>query len=325
LKLLTFFYSFAESLLDIIKDNIMRVVIAGGSGFIGKKLIDEFLQTRYEVTLLSRTPEKAKKNITTVHVEFWDTKTNNALINVLDGADAVINLTGESIASKRWTKIQKERILSSRIESTQAIVHAIKQMKHKPAVLLNASAVGYYGNVPEDEVTEATSRGAGFLTTVCARWEAEALKAQEFGVRVVLLRTGIVLDKNGGALKRFLFPFRFFIGGPLGSGMQWFPWIHLQDEVSAILFTMENENIIGPLNLAAPEPVRMLEFCRKLGKILHRPSWMHVPAFALKFALGEMAEPLLLHGQKMIPRKLIDAGFKFHFPDLEDALRDLLI
>jgi uncharacterized protein (TIGR01777 family) len=147
---------------------------------------------------------------------------------------------------------------------------------------------------------------------------------QEDGVRVVLLRTGIVLDKNGGALRKFLLPFQFFLGGPIESGKQWFPWIHLQDEASAILFAMENERITGPLNLAAPDSVRMLEFCRTLGKILQRPSWMHVPAVLLKCVLGDMAEPLLLHGQKMIPQKLIEAGFKFQFPAVEDALKELL-
>jgi uncharacterized protein (TIGR01777 family) len=302
----------------------MRVVIAGGSGLIGRKLIDRLLQAQHEVTVLSRRPENVHKIFPAVHVEFWDAKTGSVLVNILDGADAVINLTGESIAAKRWTQIQKELILSSRIESTQTIIDAIKQTKRKPSVLLNASAAGYYGNVPEGEVIEASPRGTGFLADVCALWEAEALKVQEIGVRVVLLRTGIVLDKNDGALWKLLVPFRLFVGGPLGSGKQWFPWIHLQDEISAILFTMENEHITGPLNLSAPESVRMLEFCRKLGSILYRPSWMYVPAFVLKLALGEMAEPLLLHGQKMLPQKLIDAGFKFQFPELEDALEDIL-
>jgi uncharacterized protein (TIGR01777 family) len=302
----------------------MRVIIAGGSGLIGRKLIEKLLQARHDVILLSREPEKARKNFTAVRVEFWDTKTANALAVVLDGADAVINLTGEPIAAKRWTGIQKERILTSRIESTHAIVSAIKQIKHKPRVLLNASAVGFYGNVTESEVTESASRGRGFLAEVCMLWEAEALKAQDLGVRIVLLRTGIVLDKSGGALQRLLPPFRFFMGGPLGSGKQWFPWIHLQDEVSAILFAMEHEHITGPLNLAAPESVRMSEFCRVLGKMLHRPSWIHVPALVLTLALGEMAEPLLLYGQKIIPQKLIHAGFEFLFPKLENALKDLL-
>lgn len=299
-------------------------MIAGGSGLIGRKLISCLLQSHYEVTLISRTPEKADKYFTGVQVKYWDAKNLEALTDILDGADAVINLAGESIGAKRWSIFQKERILSSRIASTHAIIGAIKQSKRKPSVLLNASAAGYYGNVPEGEVTEAGLQGKGFLADVCALWEAEALKVQEADVRVVLLRTGIVLANTGGALQNILLPFRFFLGGPLGSGRQWFPWIHLQDEASAILFAMEKEHITGSLNLAAPESVRMSEFCRSLGKILHRPSWMHVPEWILKLVLGEMAEPLLLHGQKMIPQKLIDAGFKFQFPKLEDALKDLL-
>jgi uncharacterized protein (TIGR01777 family) len=191
-------------------------------------------------------------------------------------------------------------------------------------VLINASAVGYYGNVPEGAVTEINPRGAGFLADVCGQWEDEAMKAQAFGVRVVLLRTGIVLDKNGGALKKFLLPFRFFVGGPLGNGRQWFPWIHVQDEVNAILFAMEHEQIIGPVNLTAPHSVRMSEFCKVLGKVLRRPSWFSVPGFILKIALGDMAEPLLLDGQKAIPKKLLDARFQFQFQNIEDALREMI-
>lgn len=304
--------------------NNMKVVIAGGSGLIGRRLIEELLRAQHEVIVLSRRPENVRNVFPAVHAEFWDAKTSDGIINVLEGADAIINLTGESIAAKRWTPKQKKQILSSRIESTHAIVDAIKHTKRKPTVLLNASAVGYYGNVPEGEVTEANPRGTGFLADVCTLWEAAALRARDSDVRVVLLRTGIVLDKNGGALKKLLLPFRLFIGGPLGSGKQWFPWIHLEDEVNAILFAMEKQDISGPLNLAALETVRMLEFCQVLGKILHRPSLMHVPAFVLKLALGEMAEPLLLHGQKIISQKLISAGFKFQFPSLEDALRKML-
>jgi uncharacterized protein len=302
----------------------MNVVVAGGSGFIGRKLIERLLLSHHNVTVISRMPEKTRQYFPTVKVEFWDAKAEHTLAAIVAGTDAVINLAGESIAAKRWTQKQKDRILSSRIDSTRLMVHAIKKANHKPAVMLNASAVGYYGNVAEGEVTETSPRGKGFLADVCAATEAEALQAEKFSVRVVLLRTGIVLDKNAGALQKLLLPYSLFIGGPLGSGEQWFPWIHVQDEVRAILFAMEQEEIDGPLNLAAPESVRMIEFCHRMGRILRRPSRLRVPALALKLALGEMAEPLLLQGQNMIPQKLIEAGFKFQFPTLDDALNHLL-
>jgi uncharacterized protein (TIGR01777 family) len=302
----------------------MRVIIAGGSGFIGRKLIVELLQTRHEVIVLSRRPENVHKIFPAARAEFWDAKTSSVLVNILDGVDAVINLIGESIAAKRWSFMQKQKILSSRIDSTRAIVNAIEQTHHRPSVLLNASAVGYYAHVPEDEVTEEYPKGSGFLSDVCEQWEMEAQKAQELGVRVVLLRTGIVLDKNEGALHKLLLPFRMFFGGYLGNGRQWFPWIHVQDEVNAILYALDHELINGPVNLAAPQPIRMIEFCNALGSVLHRPSWLPVPEFALRLMLGEMAEPLLFQGQKIIPQKLLEAGFKFRYPDLENALQDIL-
>jgi uncharacterized protein len=191
-------------------------------------------------------------------------------------------------------------------------------------VLLNASAVGFYGNVPEGNVNEAYPKGSGFLANVCEQWELEASRAQEFGVRVVNLRTGIVLDKREGALNRFLLPFKLFVGGPLGSGDQWFPWIHAHDEVRAILFAMENSQLVGPVNLSAPNPVRLNEFCRALGKTCGRPSWLSAPPAVLKFMFGEMAKPLMLEGQRMIPGKLLDAGFTFRFSNLEVALKSVL-
>jgi uncharacterized protein len=324
LKPLPIFRSFAEYLLNNTKDETMRVIIAGGSGLIGRRLIVELLLSRYEVIVLSRRPENVHKIFPTVRIEFWDAKTSNGLTSVFEGVDAIINLSGEAIAAKRWSSMQKQKILSSRIDSTRAIVNAVEQTHHRPSVLLNASAVGYYGNVPECEVIEAYPKGNGFLPDVCEQWEEEALRAIEFGVRVVLLRTGIVLYKSEGALHKLLLPFRMFIGGPLGNGRQWFPWIHVQDEVHAILYAMEHERIDGPVNLAAPQSIRMIEFCNALGSVLHRPSWLPVPEFALRLMLGEMAVPLLFHGQKIIPTKLLEAGFKFRYPNLENALQDIL-
>jgi uncharacterized protein (TIGR01777 family) len=191
-------------------------------------------------------------------------------------------------------------------------------------VLINQSAVGYYGNVPVLPVEEDHPAGNDFLSYVCTQWEGEARKAEELGVRVVLPRTGIVLAARGGALPRMLLPFKLFIGGPLGSGTQWFPWIHLDDEIGALIVALENDQLSGPVNLAAPESVTMKQFCTALGNALHRPSWVPVPGVVLKIALGEMAGPLLLGGQRVIPRKLQEAGYSFKFPKLDDALRDVV-
>lgn len=303
---------------------LVNIIIAGGSGFIGGKLIEKLTRDRNNVVLLTRRPDLVKKNFSQVQIQYWDAKTDSELDGVLGGRDAIINLTGESIAAGRWTSSRKRRIFASRIESTRALISAIEKIKNKPRVLINASAVGYYGNVPEGEITETSPKGQGFLADVCEQWEAEALKAQEFGVRVVLLRTGVVLDKGGGAMRRVVVPYKFFIGGIVGPGTQWFPWIHIDDEISAIMYALETASVSGPLNLASPESVQMKEFCRRLGKILHRPSWLPVPSIVMKIALGEMADSLLLQSQRVVPKKLIESGFIFQFPKLQDALENLL-
>jgi uncharacterized protein (TIGR01777 family) len=253
----------------------------------------------------------------------WDGRNQGEWIRHVDGADAIINLSGQSLAGKRWSNNRKEQLLLSRTQPTTALVEAIGASEARPRVLINASAVGYYGNVPEEPVTEDHPPGADFLGKTCAAWEAAALRAEELGVRVVLLRSGIVLDKKGGALQRMLLPFRLFAGGSLGSGNQWFPWIHNEDEVRAILFALKRSSISGPVNLAAPEPATMREFTKAIGRVLHRPSLFRVPAFALRAALGEMAE-IVLTGQKVIPEKLTRGGFEFRFPTLVGALEDLL-
>jgi uncharacterized protein (TIGR01777 family) len=242
----------------------------------------------------------------------------------VEGTDGIVNLAGESIAARRWSTAQKERISASRIESTRAIADAIEMMGSKPKVLINASGVGYYGDVKTGDVTEDSPGGNDFFAELCRRWEAEAQRAREFGVRVVNLRTGVVLHSSGGALTRFLLPFKLFVGGPLGNGYQWLSWIHREDALRAILFALENPSLTGPLNITAPEPVTMREFCRSLGKALRRPSWIPVPEFALRIALGEMAD-VVLKGQRAIPKKLLDAGFTFQFPRIDDALLDLLM
>lgn len=299
----------------------MKIVLAGATGFIGQRLVQQLQQGGHSLTLLTR--HRAISNQTSTPFALWDAKTVGDWARHIDGADAVINLAGEPIAAKRWTHAQKERILSSRLNSTGAIVDAIAKAAKKPEVLINASAVGYYGDVKEGEVTESHPPAEDFLGTTCARWEQAAREAERSGVRVVLVRTGIVLEQNGGALKKMLLPFRLFAGGPLGSGNQWFPWIHIDDEVGAIAFALANKNLSGPVNLAAPEPTTMREFCKAMGRAMGRPSWAPVPGFALQILLGEMST-MLLGGQKVVPKKLQEAGYRFKFPQLDVALRDVL-
>ena len=303
----------------------MKIILSGGTGFIGRPLLVQLLRADHHVTLLSRNPDRlglqTRPSIDTVP---WDACNSGPWSSRVDGADAVINLAGEPIAQKRWTREQKERIVSSRIDSTRALVEAIRRAQKKPAVLINASAVGYYGHVESGEVTESRPKGNGFLADTCAQWEKEALAAEALGVRVVCLRTGIVLEKGGGALAKMLPPFRFFMGGPLGSGCQGLPWVHRDDEIGAILFTLKTQNLRGPVNITAPNPVTMREFCESLGKAMRRPSWAPVPAFVLRLLLGDMAEEMLLGGQRAVPQKLLDAGYRFRYPDLDRALAAIL-
>lgn len=300
----------------------MKILLAGATGFIGKSLIDELLRDRHELYLLTRHSSKVNPR-TGLSILQWDGKTQGAWAQTASGVDAVINLSGAGIAEKRWTPARKKVLESSRIDSTRALVTFMHNSPKRPSVFLNASAVGYYGNVPDGNVPENAPHGKDFLSDLCKQWEDEAKKAVSLGIRTVLLRTGIVLEQGGGALAKMVFPFQIFAGGPLGSGKQWLPWIHREDEVGAILFALKNQNISGPVNLTAPHPVTMEEFCTSLGKVLHRPSWAPVPSFALHLLLGEMAD-MLLGGQKAVPQKLSTAGYSFKFPELEPALKAIL-
>jgi uncharacterized protein len=300
----------------------MKIVIFGGSGFLGKHLIPRLLASGHSITLITRRPSAVTKDpFPSIDVEEWSTPERLAI--VLDGIDAIVNLAGESIGAKRWTAARKNKILTSRVETTRAIVQTIERMSKKPSVLLSASAVGYYGNVENDEVTETHPPGNDFLANVCVRWEEGARKADRFGVRVVLPRTGIVLARDGGALQRMLLPFRLFVGGPIGTGKQWFPWIHIEDEIDAMTYLLEHSTISGPINLVAPESITMKKFCSALGKAMNRPSWAPVPSFVLKIALGEMAEALVLGGQKVVPKELVYAGFRFKYSRIDQALAEI--
>ncbi len=301
----------------------MKIILTGGTGFIGGAVLKELLEAGHSVSLLSRSERRshsaAQKNLRTFA---WDGKNQGIWSSEVNGADAVINLAGEPIAQKRWTPAQKAVMLNSRIDAARAIVAAIEKADKKPAVLVNASAVGFYGNVDSDDVPESYPKGTGYLADTCAQWETEAREAEKLGVRVVLTRMGVVIDLGGGALEKFIPPFRFFFGGPLGSGKQWFPWVHREDAAGAILFALSHPNVFGPVNVAAPDPVTMRQFCDALGMAMRRPSWATVPAFALRILLGEMAE-MLIGGQCAIPKKLLDAGYKFRYPNLPEALEDI--
>jgi hypothetical protein len=303
----------------------MKVVIAGGTGFIGSALIRHLLAAKHSLVLLTRSPAPARSiyssgNSTSLIIDQWNGTSPGAWTQHLEGADAIINLAGESLAAGRWTKARKERILSSRINATRVIVDAIHQCARKTSVLINASAVGFYGDVPSGDVTEEHPAGKGFLAEVCSRWEDEGRKAESLGMRVVFPRTGIVLDRTGGALAKLALPIKLYVGGPLGSGKQWMPWIHLEDEIRAIVFALENQNITGPINLTAPNPVTNKELVSSIAKVLHRPAWAPAPSFALRLILGEMSE-MLLRGQRAIPNKLLQAGFEFKYNQIDQALK----
>ncbi|MHB8158347.1 MAG: TIGR01777 family oxidoreductase [Desulfocucumaceae bacterium] len=309
----------------------MKVVITGGTGFIGKPLVSLLLDRGHEVTVLTRNSSSSLPSGAKAAV--WTATTSQKMLpggkyspwlEALEGARAVVNLAGEPIASRRWDREQKERIFNSRVSVTGALVEALTQIEQKPEVLISGSAVGYYGWSGDKVVVETASPGRDFLSQVCVAWEKEALRAQSEDLRVVFLRTGIVLANDGGALPRMLLPFRLFAGGPIASGKQWMPWIHRDDMLSLIIFLIENKNSFGPVNAVAPNPVTNYDFSRTLARVLKRPSWLPVPGPILSLALGEMANSLLLNGQRVIPAKALDLGFKFKYAKLETALEAIL-
>ena len=296
----------------------MRLVVTGASGFIGTTLCAALLEHGHALTLFTRgSPRDA--NSGTKRWLHWTPGTLRDWDAALDGVDGVINLAGEPIAEKKWSHTQRRRIEKSRIDATQCLVQACAKAKHRPQFLVNASAVGYYGPRGDEILTEDSPAGDDFLARLCQAWEAEAQKAEELGMRVVRLRTGIVLGPGGGALAKMAEPFKFCMGGPLGSGKQWMSWIQLEDLIRLILLLLDNPGARGPFNATAPNPVQNKEFSATLGKTLHRPSWAPVPAFVLKLALGEMAA-MLLTGQRVVPAAAEKLGFKFRYPDLREAL-----
>jgi uncharacterized protein (TIGR01777 family) len=301
----------------------IRVLITGGSGLVGRALAANLARDVNEVIILSRRPERVISLPPGVSAKWWDGHTTEGWRSLVDGTDAIINLAGENISSGRWTDERKRRILESRLNAGRAIVQAVEAAAHKPRVVIQASGVGYYGPCGDEEITEETPPGHDFLARVAVDWEASTAPLEALGVRRIIIRTGVVLSSAGGALPRMLLPFRLFAVRRLGSGRQWFPWIHIADEVRAIRFLMETERASGPFNLSAPAPLTNAEFSRLLGKQLRRPALVPVPGFMLRLLFGEMATALL-DGQRAMPRRLLQLGFKFQFAEASLALRDLL-
>ncbi len=302
----------------------MKIALTGATGLIGTALCENLLRDGHQVVALGRDPEKIRARLSGVEAVQWETTAGPPPAEALETVDAVVNLAGESIASSRWTTSRKQAIRDSRVQGTRHLRKALAASDAKPAVLVNGSAIGFYGDRGEQQLDERSDPGSGFLSDVCRQWEAEALEAESEGIRVVLLRTGIVLSAEGGALQKMLPPFKMFAGGPLGSGKQWMSWIHLADEVGLIREAISNPELSGSLNATSPDPRTNAEFSRALGKALGRPAVLPAPGFALKLLLGEMAQALLLEGQRVYPQKALDAGFRFQFPKLEEALADLL-
>jgi uncharacterized protein (TIGR01777 family) len=301
----------------------MRTIITGGTGLIGRALAANLAADGQEVILLSRAPGRVTDLPGGVRAEGWDGRTAEGWGALADGAHAIVNLAGENIAAGRWTAERKHRIRESRVNAGQAVVQAVEAARDKPKVVIQVSAVGYYGPGGDEEITEETPPGDDFLARVTTEWETVTAPVEAMGVRRAIVRSGVVLSLAGGAFPRLLLPFKFFAGGRLGSGRQWFPWIHISDEAAAIRFLIEDPGASGPFNLAAPNPLTNADFSRVLGRVLGRPAWMPTPAFALRLAFGEMAT-VLLDGQRAVPRRLLDMGFTFRFPEAEAALRDLL-
>lgn len=300
-----------------------RVLITGGSGFIGRALTADLAAAGYDVVVLSRSPQRVSGLPPGARAAGWDAETADGWGELADGAYGIVHLAGENLASGPWTSAKKKRIRDSRVESSRAVLAALGDAAVRPEVLVQASGVDYYGARGAEVVSEEEPPGEGFLAEVCVQWEAATAPAEDLGVRRAVARSGVVLDAEGGALPKMALPFKLFVGGPLGSGRQYVSWIHLADEVAALRFLLESPEAAGAFNLAAPEPVTNREFSAEIARRLHRPSLLGAPGFALRAALGDMAE-MLLHGQRAVPAALERLGFRFRFRDLRAALGDLL-
>lgn len=306
----------------------MRIIITGGTGLIGRALAENMAGAGYEVVLLSRRPEQAAGLPAGVRAERWDGRTAEGWGWLADGAEAIVNLAGENLAGNgffpsRWTPHRKEAILRSRLNAGAAVVEAVNAAVSKPRSVIQSSGIGIYGPCQDQVLTEEAPPGRDFLATLAIQWEASTAEVEARGVRRAVIRTGAVLSPAGGALPRMTLPFRLFAGGWFGSGRQWLSWIHVADQVAAIRFLIERPSASGIFNLSAPQAMTSREFGRTIGRVIRRPAFLPVPAFAMRLAFGEVAT-VVLDGQRVLPKRLLELGFRFSFPDANSALADLL-
>ncbi len=307
---------------------MMRIIITGGTGLIGRALTKVLVRDDHEVIVLSRNPDRATGLPNGTRVERWDAQTPEGWGHLADGADAIVNLAGENLAGRgflptRWTDERKRRIRESRQGAGQAVVSAVEAATIKPNVVIQSSAIGYYGPRGDEIVTEDGAAGDDFLARLCVAWEASTASVESMDVRRAVIRTGVVLSTEGGALPRMLLPYKLFVGGPFGDGRQYMSWIHMADEVAAIRFLIENEDASGAFNLTAPNPLTNAEFGKALGRVMNRPSVIPVPGFAMRLLFGEVST-VVLDGQRVLPKRLQELGFTFQFPELEAALEATL-
>jgi uncharacterized protein (TIGR01777 family) len=298
----------------------MRILMTGATGLIGRPLCKRLAREGHHLVGLSRSA-KPVSDIAEMHE--WDTQSGPPPAPALNAVEAVIHLAGEPIAARRWTDEQKKRIYDSRIVTTRNLVNGLRAMDKKPAALISGSAIGFYGSRGDETLDEHSAAGTGFMSKVCQEWEREAEQATSLGIRVALIRTGVVLSRAGGALQKMLTPFKLGLGGPIGGGKQWFSWIHIDDIVGAIHYALHTATMGGPVNGTAPEPVTNAEFTRALGHALHRPAFLPVPKFGLQALMGEMSE-VVLGSQRVPPNVLLASGYAFRFSTLAPALEDLL-
>lgn len=301
-----------------------RILITGATGLIGTHLCKQLSERGDVLTIFSRYPDKAKSKLPFAdeYVK-WDYKKPGEWKNHLNKKDIVVHLAGANLAGKRWTDDYKKKIIESREISTRNLINAVGEAEEKPDLFICASGINYYGNKGDDILTEESSNGHDFLAKVCQIWESEASRAEAFNIRWISIRTGAVLTPDEGALKKFLTPFKFFIGGPLGTGNQWFSWIHIDDIVRGYIFLIDNESLKGPVNVSSPNPVRMKEFADTLGNVLNRPSFLRVPEAVLKIVAGEMAVTVT-GSLRVKPQKLEENNFNFRYENLSGALKNLL-